>query len=233
MSRVTKTFTYKVPDDYTLQEADNDSSASFTYHGPKYLHVHLTKDGYFKDANETTLDEWNEVENNIHDHSHDDCLLINALAQPLEASIFWQMRDSDIADLNQRVKTGPDGLEYKYPWPIPPHKSYEASLMKYNAELLAWQKPYPWHRNWLTWNDIQNQAEGTIAQINAWLDENDSDGADPDLIAAWTQCKTEAENKVDAYSTAGLLPHETTFRLTPADSDDLAAHDPNPSEDSA
>lgn len=230
MSRVTKTFTYKVPDDYTLQEADNDSSASFTYHGPKYLHVHLTKDGYFNGADETTLNEWNEEEAR---GDHGDCVLINALAQPLEASIFWQMRDSDINDLNQKVKTGPDGLEYKYPWPIPPHKSYEADKMKYNADLLAWEKPYPWHRNWLTWNDIQNQAEATIATVDAWLAENDSDGADADLVAAWTQCKTEAENKVDAYSTAGLLPHETTFRLTPEDSDNLAAHDPSEDSDSA
>ena len=48
MSRVTKTFTYKVPDDYTLQEAENDSSVSFTYHGPQYLHVHLSKENKFQ-----------------------------------------------------------------------------------------------------------------------------------------------------------------------------------------
>ena len=43
MSKVTKTFTFKVPDDYTLQEAANDSSVSFTYHGPHYLKIELDR----------------------------------------------------------------------------------------------------------------------------------------------------------------------------------------------
>ena len=50
MSKVTKTFTFKVPDDYTLQEAANDSSVSFTYHGPQYLKIDLDKNNKFLDV---------------------------------------------------------------------------------------------------------------------------------------------------------------------------------------
>ena len=219
MSRVTKTFTYKVPDDYTLQEAENDSSASFTYHGPKYLHVHLSDTGLVQSVDETTLDQWNEEDPN----DHDNCLLLNALGNPLEASILWGMRDSDISDLPQKVKTGPDGVTYSYPWPLPPHKAYEASAMSYNNDTMLWTRPYPWHRPWMTWSGIANQADAVVNSINSWLAENDSDGADSDIIAAYNLCKTEAENKVDAWQSAGLLPHEVGFRLTPGDSDSLVA----------
>jgi len=220
MEKITKTFTFKVPDDYTLQEAENDSSVSFTYHGPKYIMAELNPDNTFKDAQATTLSDWNDLVGDGEDHS--DVVLVNAAAQPLEASIFWEMQDSDIADLSQKVKTGPDGFEYSYPWPLPPHKAYEPHDMTYNQNTEAWVKPYPWHKNWITWTGIQNQADGIINEVNAWLAENDSDGADSDLVAAWTLCKTEAENKVEAYADAGLLPHEVGFRLTPADSDALA-----------
>lgn len=220
MSRVTKTFTYKVPDDYTLQEAENDSSASFTYHGPKYIHVHLTDNGYIQSADETTLDEWNAEEG---DADHTNSVLVNALGNPLEASIIWGMKDSDISDLSQKVKTGPDGSTYSYPWPLPPHKAYEKDAMRYDEVNLTWFKPYPWHRQWTTWSAIDQQATSIISSVDAWLAENDSDGADSDLVAAWNLCKTEAENKVDAYQSAGFLPHEVSFRLTPADSDGLVA----------
>ena len=220
MSRVTKTFTYKVPDDYTLQEAENDSSASFTYHGPKYLHVNLSDTGVVQNVNETTLEDWNEEEGHV---NHDGCVLINALGNPLEAAILWEMKDSDISDLPQKVKTGPDGVTYSYPWPLPPHKAYQADAMHYNKDTLQWTKPYPWHRSWMTWAGISNQANDTVASINTWLAENDSDGADSDIVAAYNLCKTEAENKVDAWQSAGLLPHEVVFRLTPGDSDSRAA----------
>lgn len=219
MSRVTKTFTYKVPDDYTLQEAENDSSASFTYHGPKYLHVHLSDNGMVKFVDETTLDAWNEEDAN----DHDNCLLLNALGNPLEASILWGMKDSDISDLPQKVKTGPDGVTYSYPWPLPPHKAYQADAMRWNEETLSWVKPYPWHRTWMTWSGIANQANSVVNSINTWLAENDSAGADSDIVAAYNLCKTEAENKVNDWQTAGLLPHEVGFRLTPGDSDSLVA----------
>ena len=220
MSRVTKTFTYKVPDDYTLQEAENDSSVSFTYHGPKYLHVHLNKDKTFAGALETTLNQWNEEEG-VEDHS--DCLLINALAQPLEASIFWAMKDSDISDLPQKVKTGPDGNQYSYPWPLVPHKAYEAEDMTWNPSTLSWNKPYPWHRQWATWADISVQADAVASNAQDWIDANDSAGVDSDLKASWNKILTEANDKVADYSNAGLLPHEVVFRLTPADSDAQAA----------
>lgn len=231
MSKVTKTFTFKVPDDYTLQEAENDSSVSFTYHGPQYLHVHLNKENKFQTADETTLNDWLEEEARDEDHSN--CLLINALAQPLEASIFWAMKDSDIADLPQRVKTGPDGVTYQNPWPLPPHKAYEPHDMEWDPNALTWKKPYPWHKPWSTWLMIDGQAQAVAQRCQQWLDDNDSDGVDADLVAAWTQCKTEAENKTEAYASAGFLPHEVSFRLTPEDSDAMAAHDPSEDPDSA
>ena len=85
MSKVTKTFTFKVPDDYTLQEAENDSSVSFTYHGPHYLKVEIDKNNRYLNTDEITLEDWTlERAQNPEENA----VLINALAQPLEASIF-------------------------------------------------------------------------------------------------------------------------------------------------
>tara|TARA_B100000212_G_scaffold134746_2_gene101295 strand:+ start:4202 stop:4888 length:687 start_codon:yes stop_codon:yes gene_type:complete len=227
MSKVTKTFTFKVPDDYTLQEAANDSSVSFTYHGPHYLKVYLDKNNKFMDANETTLEEW------THEgfDGQDGAVLVNALATPLEASIFWEMKDSDVADLPQRTKTGPDGLEYKYPWPLPPHKAYQRDEMVWNPTTLNWRPPYPWHNTWMTWAGITMQAQSVQNRAQEWLDADS--GGDSDLTVAWTKIKDEAANKVNAWSSAGFLPHEVQFRLTPEDSDAQAELANRPDEDSA
>ena len=215
MSKVTKTFTFKVPDDYTLQEAANDSSVSFTYHGPKYLRVELDRNNKYQDMHETTLEEWTlqKVEN-----PDDNVVLINAVAQPLEASIFWAMKDSDISDLSTRTKTGPDGLECKNPWPLPPHKAYEKDDMVWNSNTLQWNAPYPWHKPWSTWESITTQAVSIEVRAQAWLDAADS-STDASLVTAWTKIKDEAAGKVDAWATAGFLPHEVVFRNSPEDSD--------------
>jgi|TARA_R110002167_G_scaffold326_11_gene1552 hypothetical protein len=213
MAKITKTFSFKVPDDYTLQEASNDSSVSFTYHGPAYLKVQINPEGKLQGVEDITVDEW------IAEGDEDGAVLVNATAQPLEASIIWQMRDSDMMDLPTRTKTGPDGLDYVYPWPLPPHKAYEPDAMTYSKELKSWQKPYPWHHPWTDWNMISNQANNVAADATAWLATDDVI-ADSDLTVKWTQIQTEAVNKLAAYSTAGLLPHEVTFRLTPHDSDE-------------
>ena len=226
MSKVTKTFTFKVPDDYTLQEAANDSSVSFTYHGPHFLRIELDRNNKFLSTDETTLEEWTQ-------EGGENAVLVNALATPLEASIFWEMKDSDVADLPQRTKTGPDGLQYKYPWPLPPHKAYQKDEMVWNSNTLNWNTPYPWHKTWMTWEGITIQANSVETRAQAWLDADS--GGDSDLTAAWTKIKDEAANKVNAWSSAGFLPHEVQFRLTPEDSDAAVelANRPAEEEDSA
>jgi len=213
MAKITKTFSFKVPDDYTLQEASNDSSSSFTYHGPAYLKVDINLTGKKQNVQPITIEEW------IAEGDEEGAVLINAMAQPLEASIFWEMRDSDMMDLSVKTKAGPDGLEYKYPWPIPPHKAYEAAAMTYLPELRSWQKPYPWHHPWTDWNMVGLQANNVAADATAWL-ATDAVVADSDLTVAWTRIQTEAVSKVSGYSAASLLPHEVTFRMTPHDSDE-------------
>lgn len=212
MSKVTKTFTFKVPDDYTLQEAANDSSVSFTYHGPHYLRVQLKQDNKISNASPVTLEEWTAEQA---EEDNTNAILVNAIAQPLEASIIWEMNDSDIADLPQRVKTGPDGLQYSYPWPLPPHKAYAKWDMTWDQSTMSWSKP--WHKPWISWNDINLQANSIQSNAIKWLDA-DSAG-DSDLTAAWTTIRDEAANKVNAWSSAGFMPHEVVFRLTPEDSD--------------
>jgi hypothetical protein len=230
MSKVTKTFTFKVPDDYTLQEAENDSSVSFTYHGPHYLKVEIDRNNHYLNTDEITLEDWTleRAEN-----PEENAVLINALAQPLEASIFWAMKDSDVADLPTRTKTGPDGLEYTYPWPLTPHRSYLRDDMTWNPDTLAWNKPYPFKRSWMTWEGITVQANSIQTKAQSWLDADS--GGDSDLTAAWTKIRDEAANKVNAWSSAGFLPHEVQFRLSPEDSDAQVelANRPAEEEDSA
>ena len=41
MEKTTKTFTYKLPDDYTLQTSEADSSGSWTYKGPRWYGCYI------------------------------------------------------------------------------------------------------------------------------------------------------------------------------------------------
>ena len=105
--------------------------------------------------------------------------------------------------------------------------------MTWNPDTLAWNKPYPFKRSWMTWEGITLQANSIQTKAQSWLDADS--GGDSDLTAAWTKIRDEAANKVSAWSSAGFLPHEVQFRLTPEDSDAQAelANRPAEEEDSA
>ena len=93
--------------------------------------------------------------------------------------------------------------------------SQKAKRPDVNITIIQQQVDTPW----TDWNMISNQANNVAADATAWLATDDVI-ADSDLTVKWTQIQTEAVNKLAAYSTAGLLPHEVTFRLTPHDSDE-------------
>ena len=75
MIYVTKTFSYPVADDYTHLTDSNDSSATWTYKGPRYIDVELRPNGRVVDAVAMeNADEWsNTLEDDEHTH-----LLIDA-----------------------------------------------------------------------------------------------------------------------------------------------------------
>lgn len=216
MTNINKTFTYKVPDDYTLQTADNDSSATFTYHGPKYLAMEVNPDYTISGVNKVELADWEQMRIND-ETSAKGLYLLSADANPLEAAILWEMRDSDMMTAHTiKTTTGPDGASQDIAWPLPPHKAYEPKKIKFNTSTQEFVKPHPWHENWITWEAISIQAENeknhAIAKI-AELEASDSDHTD--LIASWNAFKTEAENKVSSWTAAGFRAHQVSWNQRP------------------
>jgi hypothetical protein len=220
MANVSKTFTYKLPDDYTLQTNDNDSSGTYTYKGPRYWELGLSNNNIqtatplVEIGVTTTLAEY-LVDN-------PDITVVDANTHPLLVSIFHAHGDSDDTidgNLGYRTKTGPDGVTYSNPHPVPPWKAYEASELEWDPITNNLKQPLPWHKPWLTWTDVNRQASSlsTMAQnrldeLNAIESPTDSDTA---LITEWTNWKSEVDNKVSTWSAAGFMPHEIVFSQEP------------------
>lgn len=232
MVNIIKTFTYKIPDDYVEQTSVNDSSASFTYRGPQFLELHVSKDGKVTSALEASAED-NAMQGDNGE------IIISAHDHPLEASVMWgslamDSSDQDSAAYPHKTINLPDGGDdhvFKYPWPPFPWKAYDASSLTWNSSTRTFGA-MDWHKPWTNWGSIGSQANAimlradeAIAEVDAKESPSDSDTA---YKAAWATYRTEAENKLKVYQAADLQPHQVSWTHSP---DWEEAKDPE--EDSA
>jgi len=232
MAIVTKTFTYKIPDDYTLQTNDNDSSGTYTYRGPRYWEMTVSKDNRITamaslDLEDGDINEFIRLSGDIK--------VVDALVEPILVSCYHQHGDSDDTidgNLGYRTKTLPDGLTYSNPHPVPPWKAYEVEDLKWDPVANTLATPLPWHKPWTTWTDVTRQAQSWIGTANTRIAEleaieNPTD-EDSDKLVEWKAYKEEAANKISSYAAADLLPHEVVFSQDP---DFVESENPEPDSD--
>lgn len=214
MSHITRTFTYKIPDDYVSQTNVNDSSASFTYRGPHFLNINFNKNtGSVTSVSESTFEDYlNRTAEEVI-VSADDNLLI--------ASILWGKlgEDSSDNDYPQKIINLPDGDDnhtYQYPWPPLPWKAYDAEDVRYDAVSNTFNTPR-WHQPWSNWTMIGAQCENIKKRCDEKIAEYQAneDSSWTAEIAAWTAYKDEADNKIQLYMSNGLEPHHVVFTRSP------------------
>lgn len=222
MIYVTKTFSYPIADDYTHLTDSNDSSATWTYKGPRYLDLELRPNGRVVDAIAMqNADEWtNTLEDDEHQH-----LLIDANTQEgaLIASIFNPNPDSDMSDSSvfpHITINLPDGLVYKRIHPPAPDHTYDKEKITWDFDNQKWKKPFPYFPPFQTWAGI----EGHVASARALYTETKGDSdvwnaLDADTQQAWHDWDSDLEHKVAKYKAAGLMPHNVVTAMYPGQED--------------
>lgn len=222
MIYVTKTFSYPIADDYTHLTDSNDSSATWTYKGPRYLDLELRPNGRVVDAIAMqNADEWtNTLEDDAHQH-----LLIDANTQEgaLIASIFNPNPDSDMSDSSvfpHITINLPDGLVYKRIHPPSPDHTYDKEKITWDFDNQKWKKPFPYFPPFQTWAGI----EGHVASARALYTETKGDSdvwnaLDADTQQAWHDWDSDLEHKVAKYKAAGLMPHNVVTAMYPGQED--------------
>lgn len=210
METIEKTFTYNLPDEYTSQTSNLGLTGTYTYNGPRYLAFEIQEGtgkivGCFPTTKET-FSTLNDVPDTFY-------FLVDAKYEPLIASIFFPTPPT--GNEPQKVYDLPDGLKYKRPNPTTPDHTYSKNEITFNIALKDFNHPLPWYKPWVNWMEVAATNERLIKDAQEKIEKLTADNADSQLIQAWVNWKTEAENKIELYRDAGLMPYMVTYSTFP------------------
>lgn len=164
MVEITKTFKYKVADDYLAQTNNLNKEAEWTYIGPDKIWVFVNnKTKFIFDYPYKTEKEDGETYPTPLGYTK---IMIDCNDNPLlgvliSASSYYV----DINSLPQKEINLPNGNIYKRPITPDPMHTYEHSEIKYDNDewIIPWKKP------WVTWETIYNFRDGLLK--NALIDQ--------------------------------------------------------------
>ena len=236
MIKTTKQFTYKIPDDYTLQTNEADSSGTWTYKGPRYFSCYINAD--------ETVESFEPLEDpdNLTSRVQSADAIIKEFVVDastakgaLLAAIFVGNPDSDTSDSSVfphiSIPT-PNGEVYKRPQPTAPNHTYQADEIRYDVQNNQWREPFPWFKTFISWEGIQGWVKSSRklyeekqADSDAW---NALSGSEQQEWADWDSDMANCEKN---YKAAGLKAHNVVILDPPGVRDDV--YDPeNPDLDS-
>ena len=155
ITRIEKTFTYNIADQYLYQTNTLNRTAEWTYTGPRYMWI-------FVDA------ETKKILGRLHyteaDNGHDVPtpegqikVMVDADIEPIVASLLHN--EYVYGDLPHTVENLPEGTTYGHPDPIPPDHTYELTEIVWNPDTQRFVQPFPWkqpHMDWETLLDVRN-----------------------------------------------------------------------------
>jgi hypothetical protein len=152
MSKIQKSFTYDVPDDYLHQTRTLNKVGVWTYDGHDTIWVFVDNEtnkltGSFKTPDEdgatypTPLDQLK--------------VQIDCNVNPLLACLVGADEVRDYNLLDQHEETLPDGSTYMRPLVPPPDHTYEMSEIVYDPISQTFVEPYPWKQPHMSWQDIR------------------------------------------------------------------------------
>ena len=177
-----KTFTYKVPDDYLAQTDALGLTASWTYDGPRWLFVFVDKASgkllpsqscmaFNRPPNSGDIEHANtragvdEIAVQIDMNSPTD-------EEAIIASIYFGKDTGKAAGYPQKEYkiAGDDTVHYERPDPISPDHAYAADEIEYDQAAGAWKSPLPWFKPWITMEQHKAARDGLVADAQANLD---------------------------------------------------------------
>jgi len=217
MEKSTKQFTYKIADDYTHLTDENDSSATWTWKGPRYYDVEC--DASYTVRNITALEDPDNFQDTQTDEEWHFLIDTNTNEGALIASIFDPNPDSDMSDSDvfpHRSIILPDGLVYKRIHPPAPDHTYDKQKIKWDTETNKLKRPLQYFPPFQTWSGV----EGHLASCHELYLETKADtetwnALSAEVQQAWEDWDSDNQNKIAKYKAAGLMPHNVVTAQHP------------------
>ena len=178
----TKTFTYKVPDDYLAQTDDLGLTATWTYDGPRWLFVFVDKaSGKLQPSQScitmnrppTTGDaEMAQARAGVDQIAVQIDMNSPTDEEAVIASIYFGKDTGKAAGYPQKEYkvSGDDTVHYERPDPISPDHAYAADEIEYDQAAGDWKSPLPWFKPWITMEQHKAARDGLMADAQACLD---------------------------------------------------------------
>lgn len=178
ITRITKTFTFDLPDDYLYQTNNLKKTGEWTYTGPDkmWIFVDNTTKKIISRFHYTELDNGADVPTPIGQTK----VLVDANVNPLLASMIHN--EIDYGTLPQLVEELPDGNTYGRPDPQSPDHTYELTDIIYDEETGEFVKPYGWKQPHVTWDELKKWRNQQLALSDAKIRT-----CRPDDIPAWEE----------------------------------------------
>ena len=177
-----KTFTYKLPDDY-LAQTDNDAkTASWTYEGPRWLFVFVDKASGKLQVSQSTIGFNREPNADDIEHANtragvDQVAVKIDMNSPTDeeaviGAIYFPKDTGKASGYTQKEYkiTGDDTVHYERPDPVSPDHTYAADEIEYDVAGGAWKSPLPWFKPWITMEQHKAARDGLVADAQANLD---------------------------------------------------------------
>lgn len=189
-----RTFTYKLPDDYLAQVNTEGKTAEWTYEGPRHLFVFVDKaTGLFRPTQSSINFNSAPKESDFEMATvragrdqvavHIDMGAENLTeAEAVIGAIMFPKDTSAASGYPQKEYKleGDDQVYYARPEPTSPDHTYAADEIAYDVESGEWKTPLPWFKPWVTMEQHKAARDGllndAIATLDAETTENDGEG---------------------------------------------------------
>ena len=224
-----KTFTYKVPDDYLAQTDALGLTASWTYEGPRWLFVFVDKASGKLLPSQSCIAFNRPPSADDTEHANvragaDEIAVLIDMNSPTDeeaiiGAIYFGKDTGKAAGYPQKEFkiAGDDTVHYERPDPISPDHAYAADEIEYDQAAGAWKSPLPWFKPWITMEQHQAARDQLMADAQANLDaEATENGGQGNLTdqqrAALTAFIAELNQLYTKFAAAdGWGPHMIPF----------------------
>lgn len=211
MEKITKTFKYALPDEYTGQTSTQNLEGTWTYKGPRYLNLELSNAGT---NTAVPLTSWEDFMNLTDDgDTEEENVLLDCSdsAHALLATIFYGNQDSNISDSDvfpHLAVTLPNGQVYKRPNPTSPDHTYDASRMKWDRETQTFKKPYPWFKPFQNWESLEIAIENERSLYEETKALSTWDDMSADSQASWDTWDSDLGSIAARMKAEGLRAYQ-------------------------
>ena len=178
MAKISKEYTYNLPDEYTKQTSDLGLTATATYEGPEFLYVFVDAATGMLLPAQSCMPVRNETEDaenaQIRAGLDERAILLRPKTSNTDAiiaSVFFHTDTGKDAGYNQKEYklAGETEPYYERPDPQLPDHTYNVDAIEYDFSAGEWKEPFPFMEVWITMEQHKSARDGILKGAQDFL----------------------------------------------------------------